>query len=1845
MLSCARGQVRWSQQCCSGTGEGKSAKWWNSTECWERDDPQHSGGPPEPGENVTVEGKDSGCIIKLGQTGVNVAELRFTGEQHIELQAFYAVVLTVDSLMVKMTDPSAWLHVNGRELQLDVFREVQVKSGNLLWRDAQMRCANHASATSCSMTVTAEEKDHWGYVIPSRAYLLAVHAGRERSFELKLSLVIREDAEVHFGSACHNGCVWDGDGRTLSPRTRFVMLGEVNNHGTLKVSDIETQPSSLAWTNHQAGTLRFAAWEFPATLLPKSTFADNLFDDKKNDLPAVKTHMPIELEVPLNNAGTLDMCDLSSTWPLEVSIAKGGNSAGGKFRLCSNTELEVRGGYSFDARTEFGSTEATGSVGTIRFSAGSANDADDGAVWFGGTCPPYQEGGVKFLVDTPNLYFGAETLMLDQTCSILITGSTTLHGSRRGEYTTRYSNAYCGSILCLNNGASLKTSPDSNVTLRDLDISIMNTGRRGELFLSNLAVLNSNTSFASTVDNKGRVSISGHREQVFSRNDTFVLTNRGDATATVHNCGIDESRFFVYNYDNAALEVLDCHAFQLRVEEPHGLQPQGGILIEVGDSKCSSESSNKVAVKHTGRRGNHSFEVQCLPSGSMLMFTADSDPYAAAHWTLMVPFEIEIMNSVLTASNLNLSLPSDVSVPLKMELTGAGDVKCEAQCIFTSKVDVRGPWVASGAGSLLIDSQSVFAIWAPSTDDRIGASLRSESTVIVLGKLQLCDMTRREFHGSVKFSSVYINSSDAELDLGEGLASRGSTVEGDVVVIQGALKGVGRVVGNVTVGATGQADFTVDSGDLEMTDLSMSVRGSFTSLPGSQLRLSIWLNNTNQTSQGLKGKASYLSVSQSVNLHGRTILSPTWVGFEDGVINVSDASPAILLVHADSLQSGVWQQQGRRVRTTETSVLETVAQQNVFQGVVTSNSLAARFVGCASGNKGTHECTPCEIGTYSKRDGNVLPLSCSKCLKGQYQDQAGQEECKACPTGKFGTQLGSTWCKACPSGHFQPELGKSECSACQQGQYAGAGAVKCELCPAGKFSDAAALECKPCSAWSSSSASSAPTPTASSPSSSSTPAPSNVNVKPSPCYSESSQRTNATATNNTATQHIGGTNEQVQTKADGQSTQVQGILFQEGFAGLKLSHGIALGVVGMVAVGTSLACCGVIDCRCFQKFSQLRRLLPGASESGAPRKRRWNLTKIDEIAKGSEDLLQKAVQLHGDENQGLGTIVKLSASYTLDGEEAFADKTETQHVLNQATDNEKENTNDQTGGEVGEGHWQDRLSPPACLSGYKISDIFADLPVNTSCMVDDAMEQMQCEHELRHDVELQLCPPPPPPLSIQQDREGAISFVQMEKQRLEQQSILRQQSSLQGESIGRLKGIGRQVSFSDQKSAHGGADAGDAIVMPERQLATSRLAAFSSPAQNEPHLSGSSQSIPHASRVKDELSEQRFNVFCQQERDDVNARSENYRGGQYEMSERRQLSREYSRDIEALQQQLDFLCSSLAFDDKAGESGIFRDNFRESSSFRENSEMQPPPPPPTPPPPPKPPPLQKPPVWKQSSFAVQKPPPPSSSQPRTSPSKGSFPSSIPLTSSVTVQTQEKSGAEDRTGGTEKLQMKASFLWQDENAVSSELSHHGKHRSQRARSPPPLHFSPPLLSSIQPPPPPPPPPPPSILPAALGSMDDTERAAKGEEDCRETETGEDLEQGRVLRHDSNVDINREGSLNKLRKSLSAGGGYMKTLLGHIQAFRRKRESAEAFDQHAKENSSEKSLDKSHPLSVSSRKEEELQGSQSVKATGPAKEHSLSSMAGLKFALKKFSAAAGSTTMDSSKDEWSSDENDG
>ncbi|MGB1607238.1 MAG: hypothetical protein ACPIOQ_81685, partial [Promethearchaeia archaeon] len=268
--------MRWSQQCCSGAGQGKSAKWWNSTECWDRDeDDQHSGRPPQPGENVTVgAGFQSGCIIQLGQTGVNVAELRFTGDQHIELRAFDAVVLTVDTLVVNMANENTWLHVNGRELQLDVFREVQVKSGNLLWRDAQMRCANDASATSCSMTVTKEEKkkDDFGYiyVIPSRAYLLAVRAGRERSFELRLSLVIREGAEVHFGSACH------GDGRTLCPRTRFLMLGDVNNHGTLKVSDIETQPSSLAWTNHQAGTLRFAAWEFPADLRPEKTFSIDL---------------------------------------------------------------------------------------------------------------------------------------------------------------------------------------------------------------------------------------------------------------------------------------------------------------------------------------------------------------------------------------------------------------------------------------------------------------------------------------------------------------------------------------------------------------------------------------------------------------------------------------------------------------------------------------------------------------------------------------------------------------------------------------------------------------------------------------------------------------------------------------------------------------------------------------------------------------------------------------------------------------------------------------------------------------------------------------------------------------------------------------------------------------------------------------------------------------------------------------------------------------------------------------------------------------------------------------------------------------------------------------------------------------------------------------------------------------------------------------------------------------------------------------------------------------------------------------------------------------------------------
>lgn len=255
----------------------------------------------------------------------------------------------------------------------------------------------------------------------------------------------------------------------------------------------------------------------------------------------------------------------------------------------------------------------------------------------------------------------------------------------------------------------------------------------------------------------------------------------------------------------------------------------------------------------------------------------------------------------------------------------------------------------------------------------------------------------------------------------------------------------------------------------------------------------------------------YSEATEHMQLFGRIVLARLWSRVEgvpdQDTINITDAPARILLAYAPTL-TGTWQTTAIPKRTSAirerrhipssraaaetanwaaelagegitmdamfrsaagvargeslanlgdsagTVVIESpvAAQEETILAEAFSRGITARFVGCMSGSSGTHTCSLCGPGSFSKRTSDILPLICEPCPTGHStKNRAGQQKCEPCPPGTFANATGAWACSACPPGHAQPIAGSSVCRLCPSGSLdgggsgnSGEGAVDCQ---------------------------------------------------------------------------------------------------------------------------------------------------------------------------------------------------------------------------------------------------------------------------------------------------------------------------------------------------------------------------------------------------------------------------------------------------------------------------------------------------------------------------------------------------------------------------------------------------------------------------------------------------------------------------------------------------------------------------------------------------------------------------------------------------------------------------------
>lgn len=112
------------------------------------------------------------------------------------------------------------------------------------------------------------------------------------------------------------------------------------------------------------------------------------------------------------------------------------------------------------------------------------------------------------------------------------------------------------------------------------------------------------------------------------------------------------------------------------------------------------------------------------------------------------------------------------------------------------------------------------------------------------------------------------------------------------------------------------------------------------------------------------------------------------------------------------------------------------------------------------------DCVPCPAGTARAAEGGAGRGSCAACPAGRYASTTGLRECRACPRGTFKASLGGdsvSACQACPAGTTTPSEGaedSSSCTPCPAGT-AGTGG-SCFACAPGLGPSSDRTTCVPC---------------------------------------------------------------------------------------------------------------------------------------------------------------------------------------------------------------------------------------------------------------------------------------------------------------------------------------------------------------------------------------------------------------------------------------------------------------------------------------------------------------------------------------------------------------------------------------------------------------------------------------------------------------------------------------------------------------------------------------------------------------------------------------------------------------
>ena len=207
-------------------------------------------------------------------------------------------------------------------------------------------------------------------------------------------------------------------------------------------------------------------------------------------------------------------------------------------------------------------------------------------------------------------------------------------------------------------------------------------------------------------------------------------------------------------------------------------------------------------------------------------------------------------------------------------------------------------------------------------------------------------------------------------------------------------------------------------------------------LTGFSIAIRISLVNADQASSS----SDSLNITGNAVMRGSVITLWTWSG--PSSLTLPATKPSFQLVTYGSSVLGI-------INTTSFST--SGVHEQALRRSETSGSLRSEFVGCQSGTFGTYLCTPCGSGSFSLRTGDVLPLSCSECSPGEFQNAQGQPSCKPCPAGTFEASAGSAGCGYCAPGHVQGSAGAQSCDQCPPGHYSPVpGGQSCLQCTPGR---------------------------------------------------------------------------------------------------------------------------------------------------------------------------------------------------------------------------------------------------------------------------------------------------------------------------------------------------------------------------------------------------------------------------------------------------------------------------------------------------------------------------------------------------------------------------------------------------------------------------------------------------------------------------------------------------------------------------------------------------------------------------------------------------------------------------